>query len=266
MEWVTGSEPQLDISFKVVLGHLALCHFDFKVESFLNHLPIVLSVDNSEETAEYRRQLNQCAQKVIEYHVGPNTNMEAVEVIEEANDINNSDIKPADKQEVQNVVDEVIQDTPVEEIEEEIKEEVKELENKDEEDRVRDVKINLPQEFKINGIPVQEPTGVSSECSAATKKMLLNRLRELVVENKLQDVKIFKENIRKCQLNRETFQIDAVLSFNGETCFIGAKRNSKSHQVTLVNQRESFAYGEENTFNCSDRFGTVELSMTSLSN
>ena len=50
--------------------------------------------------------------------------------------------------------------------------------------------------------------------------MVKERLRQLHLENQIQDVKVFDENIVKCRRGKG-LRIDVILSFNFEQCFLG---------------------------------------------
>jgi hypothetical protein len=66
--------------------------------------------------------------------------------------------------------------------------------------------------------------GVENECQTSTKYLLSQRIRELQLYNQLQEVAVFHENMIRCSLLRNN-NIEAILSLNGEKCFLGISRN-----------------------------------------
>ena len=78
-------------------------------------------------------------------------------------------------------------------------------------------------------IPVAQPVGAEKMCETIHKNMLLKYFKMMVVENKVQNVKIFLENITECKLlGEKEDRIDAVLQFNGEKCFAGVTYGSEN--------------------------------------
>lgn len=93
--------------------------------------------------------------------------------------------------------------------------------------------------------------------------ILLNRIRNLVVENKIQNIKVFQENIINCNYVKNDNRIDAVLSFNEEECFLGidaqTQNNVTQYNILTENDEHNFTLEKENIVNCAYRMGTDNL-------
>lgn len=93
--------------------------------------------------------------------------------------------------------------------------------------------------------------------------ILLNRFQNLVIENKIQNVKIFQENIIKCNYVSENNRIDAVLSFNDELCFIGVESQKVNNvtKLSVLHERDEhlFTLNRNQLSNCAYRLGTDTL-------
>lgn len=93
--------------------------------------------------------------------------------------------------------------------------------------------------------------------------ILLNRIRNLVIENQIQNIRVFTENIINCNYVKTDNRIDAILSFNDEECFIGIDSQTENNVVkySIMNDdsKHHFSLDTENTGNCAFRMGTDNL-------
>ncbi len=55
--------------------------------------------------------------------------------------------------------------------------------------------------------------------------MIVRRIKSLIFDNKIMNIKIFEENIIDC--SEENLRMDAVLKFNGERCYLATDRVEK---------------------------------------
>lgn len=93
--------------------------------------------------------------------------------------------------------------------------------------------------------------------------ILQNRLRKLMIHNKIQNIKVFRENIIKCNYVENDNRIDAILSFNDEQCFMGVEllteNNVQNLHVLHQHEVEGFSLDNSNIANCAYRMGTDSL-------
>lgn len=118
---------------------------------------------------------------------------------------------------------------------------------------------------ELNKIPVQNVVGAEKKCESLHKEILRNYLKQLVIENKVQNVKVFDENISDCAYEGEQQnRIDAILTFNGEKCHVALtfdKVNGLS-QYNILNEKQigdKFLINKNNTYNCYRRIGTDQV-------
>lgn len=93
--------------------------------------------------------------------------------------------------------------------------------------------------------------------------ILMMRVEILKAKNHLQDVFLTRENILKCRFDNETNQIDALLSFNEERCYISVHSN-KEEEMNLRGryERDSLKMDVDTEIpNCILRFGTRGTSL-----
>lgn len=113
---------------------------------------------------------------------------------------------------------------------------------------------NLP-----NHVVKTDPEG----CSLGNRLILKMRFKNLIINNKIQNVKLFSENIIKCAFNTSYGGIDAILSFNKEKCYIGVGSremiNNKYTHRLLKGDDNLFSLNKDGMNNCADRFGTNYL-------
>lgn len=113
-------------------------------------------------------------------------------------------------------------------------------------------------------IPVSHPVGVEKKCEIVHKEMLLKYFRKMTVQNKVQNVRIFHENISECNLlGEKEDRIEAILQFNGERCYAGVTYGSQNGvpQYNLLDDSslEKFTLEKSSLRNCVSRLGTDEL-------
>ena len=109
--------------------------------------------------------------------------------------------------------------------------------------------------IKLQQVPIVD---VKRDCPYADMAILMMRLEVLKAKNHLQDVFVTRENIVQCRFDKETNQIDALLSFNEEKCYISVYSN-KEESMDLRGRFERESLKMEvpaDTINCTLRFGT----------
>lgn len=81
----------------------------------------------------------------------------------------------------------------------------------------------------------------------------------MIVDNKLQNILVFDENIIECDFEDEKEnKFEAVLSFNGEKCHIGVVHTTEGglSEYNLLDDGKISHFNEEETYNCKTRMGT----------
>lgn len=110
---------------------------------------------------------------------------------------------------------------------------------------------------KIPKLPVSKPAGAERKCEILVKKLVINKLSQLVINNQMQDVNIFEENVSDCNDRIGEQIIDAILVFNEEKCFLSIRsEENDKHKVLGNNQAKDFSLENHGIQNCLSRFGT----------
>lgn len=110
---------------------------------------------------------------------------------------------------------------------------------------------------KIPKLPVSNPAGAERKCEILVKKLVINKLSDLVINNQMQDVKVFEENVSDCNERISEQIIDAILVFNEEKCYISIKsEENDKHKVLGTVQAKDFSLENKGIQNCLSRFGT----------
>lgn len=116
---------------------------------------------------------------------------------------------------------------------------------------------------EIVNIPKIVVHSAPEKCNPGMELILLNRIRNLVLENQIQNIKVFQENIKNCNYVKNDNRIDAILSFNDEECFIGidsqTENNVAKYNIMTENDEHHFSLTRENLTNCAYRMGTDAL-------
>ena len=118
---------------------------------------------------------------------------------------------------------------------------------------------------KIHSIENIKPVGAEKECSLIHRDIFRSYLKQLIIENQLQNIKVFDENIVKCNfLGDSQDRTDVILQFNKEQCYLSvtySKPQNSSEVYTILNDVEAkkvFSLDKENLHNCLVRMGTEQ--------
>lgn len=130
----------------------------------------------------------------------------------------------------------------------------------------RDVEVLPPvlEGLNVSEVPVLTEIESPSKCSPGMIEILLRRMRLMVIENQIQNVRIFQENVTHCQYVKQEKRLDAILSFNFESCYLGIYSNDHhDHESTYLllsdDEKDSFSLPTEGMGNCIFRLGTDDL-------
>lgn len=115
----------------------------------------------------------------------------------------------------------------------------------------------------IKNIENIKPVGAEKECALIHRDIFRSYLKQLIINNQLQNIKVFDENIVKCNfLGDSQDRTDVILQFNGEKCYLSvtySKPQNSSEVYSILNDVEAdkvFSFDRENTQNCLIRMGT----------
>lgn len=110
---------------------------------------------------------------------------------------------------------------------------------------------------KIPKLPVFKPAGAERKCEILVKKLVINKLADLVIANQMQNVLVFEENVSDCNERISEKIIDAILVFNEEKCYISIKSEELENVKVLGTvQARDFSLDNKGIQNCLNRFGT----------
>lgn len=109
-----------------------------------------------------------------------------------------------------------------------------------------------------------QPTGAEKECQSFHRDIFRSYFTQLVIENQLQNVKIFDENIIQCNfIGENQDRIDTVLQFNGETCYLSVAYSKPQNSEPVYSILNDAKAKDQSTLkidgkeNCLQRFGTT---------
>lgn len=233
MNWTQGRVPELTLKFDLNNESIKVCRFDFKVNSFWEHLTEVLP-EESENTAEFRSQVEKCAKQIDEFNNGPTGQMRVAETTADLNQIalEEPDLKDEAEEAFKNVVEKdareldngqqdhkgllgIVRDN-LNKIYDNVSKKLAGEKNDQDEESEIDEDIPLPElrrtddqtvfvldGLDLNNIPKMPQTTSPEKCSLGMQLILQRRLKKLIIENNLQNVKIFQENIYKCKYAKD---------------------------------------------------------------